>query len=173
MSTDDDLKRAADEMARAAEAYADAAELIQGLLGGDGDGSRVAPTIEVSGPGDETAEEAVEDGPGDGWDLGLDERTREYYTYAATGYWLPRDEYDELYQLTLSTRKQVQRHALYLQLAQNMAALQAYETDAVANAEAAIDAATYDPERPDETGLSADWGKLLADLQDAMGIGGE
>jgi hypothetical protein len=172
MSTDDELRKAAEEMARAAEAYADAAELIQGLLGGDAGGSRVAPTIEVSGPDDETAEEAVE-GAGDEWDLGLDERTRSYYTYPATGYWLPKGEYDELYELTLSTRKQVEQHAMYLQLAQNMAALQAYETDAVANAEAAIDAATYDPDRPDETGLNADWGKLLGDLRDAMGIGGE
>lgn len=135
--------------------------------------TKFSPTHEVSNDGDEILEMPA--GGGDGAD------TYDAYGYdGTTGMAISKTEYDRLYEACLASRKEVEFHAMMLQLAQNMAALKRYEVaDEVYGAEQAILDALYDEDKSEDAmeegveyrgGLQADWDSLLENLQKALGL---
>lgn len=130
--------------------------------------TKFSPTHEVSNDGDDLIKVPVGD----------DESGDSYlaYDFGATGMNRSKDQYDRLYEACLASRKEVEFHAMMLQLAQNMAALKSYErSDEVIEAERAVLDALYDDAAIDDgldyrDGLDADWDALLANLQKALGL---
>lgn len=130
--------------------------------------TKFSPTHEVSNDGDDLIKVSPDD----------DESGDSYlaYDFGATGMNRSKDQYDRLYEACLASRKEVEFHAMMLQLAQNMAALKSYErSDEVIEAERAVLDALYDDAVIDDgldyrDGLDADWDSLLANLQKALGL---
>lgn len=117
--------------------------------------TKFSPTHEVSNDGDDLIKVSPDD----------DESGDSYlaYDFGATGMNRSKDQYDRLYEACLASRKEVEFHAMMLQLAQNMAALKSYErSDEVIEAERAVLDALYDDAVIDDgldyrDGLDADW----------------
>lgn len=130
--------------------------------------TKFSPTHEVSNDGDDLIKVSPDD----------DESGDSYlaYDFGATGMNRSKDQYDRLYEACLASRKEVEFHAMMLQLAQNMAALKSYErSDEVIEAERAVLDALYDDAVIDDgldyrDGLDADWDSLLENLKKALGL---
>lgn len=130
--------------------------------------TKFSPTHEVSNDGDDLIKvSAGDDESGDSYLA---------YDFGATGMNRSKDQYDRLYEACLASRKEVEFHAMMLQLAQNMAALKSYErSDEVIEAERAVLDALYDDAAIDDgldyrDGLDADWDSLLENLKKALGL---
>lgn len=130
--------------------------------------TKFSPTHEVSNDDDDLIKVSPDD----------DESGDSYlaYDFGATGMNRSKDQYDRLYEACLASRKEVEFHAMMLQLAQNMAALKSYErSDEVIEAERAVLDALYDDAVIDDgldyrDGLDADWDSLLENLKKALGL---